>query len=1038
MRISPFKQALFSLTICAVLSVASLAQQAPADQALVVDRINDTRLLQLHGNTHPLARAEYDKGALDPAFPMERMMLALKRSPEREEALEAFMEGQLNPASADYHNWLTPEEFGALYGPSEYDIQAVTNWLQNHGFTVDQVTNGRTLILFSGNAGQVHRAFHTEMHRYMVNGEEHIANNVDPSIPEALSPVVAGIASLNNFFAKPLHRVVGNVKRDAQTGKWTLADSPSAAKPLLTVPGSSPTFEMVAPYDFATIYNVAPLWTAGTDGTGQTIAIAGRSDISASDVATFRSSFGLPAKAPTIIVNGADPGVPSTDDKVENTLDVEWSGAVAKGATIKFVTTKSTATSDGAYASALYIVDNNVAPVMSYSYGACELAFGTSGNAAYNSLWQQGASEGISEFVASGDQGSAACDGGGTPPDGANNGLAVSGSSTTPYNTAVGGTDFDWANLSTHYWNSTNASNDSSALSYIPEVPWNSSCASLAALQLYGFTAAGLDQEQSCQYMINNNFDIGMVTVAGGTGGKSACTTPTGTTPSTCAGGYTKPTWQTGTGVPADGKRDVPDVALFAADGLLNDSYVICDTDLGACTYTSTAAEAQGVGGTSVASPAMAGIMALIVQKMGGAKQGNVNPALYALAAKDNRTSCASSTVASGNACNFYDITTDNNAVPCIPGSLNCTVKHAGDTVAIIGGYNSGTGFDLTTGLGSVNAKNLVTNWALVAGAPAVSLTPTSMTFASTTVGSTSAAQIATLKNTGTATLTITSIGFTGTNPSSFIKSATTCGTTLASGLSCTISAEFKPTTTGTLKASLSVADNASGSPHTVSLTGTGAAPTPAFSITPISIAFPSSVQGAMSAAQVITVKNTGTVSATISSIALTGNNPTSFVQIGTCGATLAVGATCDIFAAFAPAATGALSAAVTLTDNATGSPQKVTLTGTGTAALTVKLSATSISFPTTTHGTVSAAQSIAVTNSGTATLNITSIALAGTNPTDFVQVNTCGPTLAPSASCVIYVAFKPAAAAAYNASIKITDNGTSSPQSIALSGTGK
>ncbi len=327
----------------------------------------------------------------------------------------------------------------------------------------------------------------------------------------------------------------------------------------------------------------------------------------------------------------------------------------------------------------------------------------------------------------------------------------------------------------------------------------------------------------------------------------------------------------------------------------------------------------------------------------------------------------------------------------------------------------------------------------VAATAPVVTLSPTSLTFASTTVGVTTAAQVVTVKNTGTAALTLTSETITGTNATSFIKSATTCGTSLAVGASCTVSVEFKPAAAGALTAALSVADNATGSPQSVKLSGTGvAAATPTITLTPTSIAFPATALGSTSDAQIVTVKNTSTVAVTISSITVGGTNATSFEEIGTCGTSLAAGASCSLYVAFAPTSAAALTGTISVADNATGSPQKVTLTGTGTALPSVKLSVTSIAFPTTTHGTTSAAVPVTLTNGGTSTLTLTSITLTGTNPTDFEELNTCGATLAPAANCVVYVAFKPAAAAAYSAKLTITDNGAASPQSVSLTGTGK
>ena len=550
----------------------------------------------------------------------------------------------------------------------------------------------------------------------------------------------------------------------------------------------------------------------------------------------------------------------------------------------------------------------------------------------------------------------------------------------------------------------------------------------------------------------------------------------------------------------------------------------------------------QENGGTSAASPMAAGIMALVLQKVGG-KQGLANPMFYSLAAKENYAACNSNTVAAGNACIFYDTTTGTNAMNCTKGDKDCVTSVTTDTVGILSGNSATAGYDLTTGLGSMNVTNLVNGWAAAVTAPAVTLTPTSLTFASTTVGSTTAAQVVTVKNSGTAALTLTSETLTGTNATSFLISANTCTTSLAAAATCTVSVEFKPTAAGALTASLSIADNATGSPQVVTLSGTGAAaaapavtltPTsltfasttvgvttaaqvvtvknsgtaaltltsetltgtnatsflisaktcttslaaaasctvsvefkpaaagaltaslsiadnatgspqvvtlsgtgaaaaaPAITLTPASIAFPATATAATSAAQVVTVKNTGTAAATISSIALGGTNATSFVQIGTCGTSLAAGASCSIYVAFKPASAAALSGTLSVTDNATGSPQTVTLTGTGTAAPALTLSATSLAFPTTTHATTSAAQTVTLTNGGTTTINLSSITLAGTSPADFVQLNTCGATLAPAATCQVFVAFKPAAVAAYTATLSIADNAASSPQSVA------
>lgn len=889
-----------------------------------IDRpIDNSVRVQLTGNTHPSARAEFDKGAVDSQFPMQRMTLLLTRSPEQEAALQAFMERQLDPKSPDFHHWLEPDEFGSIYGPSEADVAAVTNWLTNNGFTVDNVSKSRLFIDFSGTAGLVARAFHTEMHRYNVNGEPHIANNVDPSIPQALSPVVTGIFSLNDFFSKPLHHDLGSFRRDPKTGKWTPLDESLVTRPLYDVPSSS--FELVSPYDFAAIYNVLPLWNAGIDGTGQTIAIAGRSDINLADIAAFRSAFGLPPNVPTVIVNGADPGVPSAGDRGENSIDIEWSGAVAKGATIKFVTTKSTHTSDGASASAQYIIDHKTAPIMSFSYGNCELAYGKSGNTFYYNLWQQAAAQGITAFVASGDQAAAACDGGQLAAYSAHFGLAVSGAASTPYNVSVGGTDFNWPNLITPYWNSSNAANGSSATGYIPEVPWNSTCANDAVDQLIGATKYGWDEETTCQQLLKQDVDIKFVNVVGGTGGKSACTSPTSNTVASCAGGYAKPSWQAGVGVPADGKRDVPDLALFAANGALNTAYAFCDSQSTPCTYSIKAdAYAQAVGGTSVSSPAMAGIMALINQKAGSA-QGNANANFYALAAQDNRSACNTVSVGPGNTCNFYDITTSNIAVPCSPGTPNCTVHHSTDYIGILDGYSSTAGYDLATGLGSVNAYNLANHWDGMYASAALSVS--SLKFPNTLVGLSSASQSVTLKNTGSTILYYSSIAFSE-SPVAFTGTHN-CGTSLAPGASCTLTVTFKPPQSGSFTGTLIIADNAAGAPHKVALSGAGYVLAPAVTFNPTSLTFPSTPVGVSSASRTVTMYNTGTASLSITSIIL-AESPASFAGGSNCGTSLAIGASCSFYITFKPPRIGALTGALVIRDNAANSPQSVPLTGTG------------------------------------------------------------------------------------------------------------
>ena len=700
--------------------------------------------------------------------------------------------------------------------------------------------------------------------------------------------------------------------------------------------------------------------------------------------------------------------------------------------------------------SAQYIIDNETAPILSASYGECELQLGTAGNQGYNTMWQQGATEGISIFESAGDQGSAGCtSNGGTAPYADADGLQVNGMASSPYVTAVGGTDFTWSLIpggtAATYWNATNGAQLQTAKGILPEVPWNSTCANPLLLGVFTGEASS---EQVCNDAINSGGYYGLVSIQAGSGGVSQCTQPTGTTPGTCAGGYAKPSWQTGFGSSTT-HRELPDVSLFAAsswpDQINGSALLFCDSEYTAtCDYSSVnGIQAQEIGGTSASAPLWAGIMALIVQKT-GASQGLPNPLLYKLYANQVTagTACSSSTVSNGNSCVFYDVTQGTNAQVCYTGDPNCVTNTAGDQVGILSGYNAAAGYDDATGLGTVNVTNLVNSWAAATTGAAltVSVAPSTLTFASTTQGSTSAAQVVTVTNSSASAVTLTSEMLSGTNASSFLISANTCGGTLAAGASCAVSVEFMPAGTGTLTASLSVADNATGSPQAVALSGTGAAAALTVSVAPTTLTFASTTQGATSAAQVVTVTNSSASAVTLTSEMLGGTNASSFViSANTCGGTLAAGASCAVSVEFMPAGTGTLTASLSVADNATGSPQAVALSGTGAAAaLTVSVAPTTLTFASTTQGSTSAAQVVTVTNSSASAVTLTSEMLGGANASSFViSANTCGGTLAAGASCAVSVEFKPAGTGTLTASLSVADNATGSPQAVALSGTG-
>lgn len=677
------------------LAVAAFSQQA-ANRTRIVDRVDDTRLITLRGNTHPLARPQFDKGAAPDNLLMNRMLLLLSRSPEQQAALDKFVEELHTPESPNYRHWLTPTEFGQKFGPTDTDIQKVIGWLQQQGFSGTRLVAGKSVIEFSGSAAQVHTAFHTAIHKYVVNGKEHWANSQDPKIPEALAPVVTGVVSLNNFPRKPLSHKVGVFSRDRE----------GTIKPEATVTNGSGSYYGVGPADFATIYNTSPLLQAGNNGAGQTIAIVGRSNVHLQDITDFRNFFGLGAGNTSVVIDGPDPGIVEGDES-ESVLDLEWANAVAPGASIVLVSAQSTETTSGIDLAALHIIENDMAGVMSVSYGICEAHLGTAGNLFIQSLWEQAAAQGITVVVATGDTGSAGCDNQNLE-DIAQSGLGINGAAATAFNVAVGGTDFDDAGTQSSYWNTTNdPTTAGSARSYIPETSWNQSCAASA-------TAGNLNV---CPAMPATGPPPPSLNLLAGSGGPSTCSVSIASGGTmVCQNGRPKPNWQAGVGVPSDGVRDIPDVSLFAAAGSNSKSfYIVCQADalptgFPSCQRSSTGSVYfLGDGGTSAAAPSFAGIVALAEQKT-GARLGNLNYLLYSLAAGSG-ASCASSG-SPGLSCIFNDVIKGNNSVPCQAGSANCSQGSGTGTGVIVDAsqtpvYAAASGYDLTTGLGSVNAANL-------------------------------------------------------------------------------------------------------------------------------------------------------------------------------------------------------------------------------------------------------------------------------------------------------------------------------------------
>ncbi len=512
----------------------------------------DAQMVRLAGNVPPMARAEFDAGAVSANLRLERMVLVLTPSAQQQADLDALVASQQDSSSPQYHEWLTPAEFGARFGVSDAQLSQVSAWLTAHGFSIDEVPAGRRVVEFSGTAGQVSDAFRTAIHYYRVNGAMHLANAQDPQIPAELAGVVAGVLTLNDF------------RRVSQIA----SARPMAAQPEYSAGATHYLF----PADFATIYDLNPLFSAGTNGSGTAIAIAGRSNIELSDVASFRSLADLAANAPSVILDGADPGLVSGDQS-ESTLDVEWAGSVAPAAEINLVVAASTSTTDGIDLASAYIVNHAVAPVMSVSYATCEQEMSAAELAFYNSLWEQAASQGMSVFVAAGDAGAAGCQ---TADATMGSGAAVNGLCTSPYATCVGGTEFNEGANAAVYWSAANSAAQGSALSYISEEVWNESALNGGT----GLYASG--------------------------GGASAI--------------YKQPAWQQGINGTdaAAGMRAVPDLSFSAAD---HDGYLVIENG-----------ERSILSGTSFSAPAFAGVIALVNQKEGGNGEGNVNARLYALA----------------------------------------------------------------------------------------------------------------------------------------------------------------------------------------------------------------------------------------------------------------------------------------------------------------------------------------------------------------------------------------------------------------------
>ena len=703
-------------------AVEAAVPAVPAAASLITAPLDPAHGQSLDYDAPVAMHVVSDAGALATGTALQHLQLVLNRPAERQAALDALVKQQLDPASPNFHKWVEPAEFGAAFGPSQADVQQVAGWLRAEGFAVGQISPNMMSIDFSGTAGQVAHTFRTELHDVInVAGEHHMANASAPVIPAALSGVVHGV-TLSNFFPKPALKPVGAVRRSGATGQWSVTQP----APGFTVPDGAKTYFAVTPSDFATIYNVNTARNGSPNifnpntgashykltGKGVTLIVAEQTDINPADWNTFRSGFGLSGFTGTLqsVHPGgcADPGF--TGDEGEAALDAEWSSAVAPDATIIEASCAGTDTTFGVMTTLQGLV--NVGPrgsVITVSYGGCEIGNGLSFLSMWTQLVEQAASEGISVFVSTGDSAAAGCDSPSAKE--ATGGLAVNGLASNPYVTAIGGTDFsdtvDGKNST--YWTTGNTASDGSAKSYIPEIPWDDSCASSVVWTAAGATGAIPYCNLPKQSLLN---------LVGGSGGKSLY--------------YTKPDWQsTGVlGVPNDHVRGLPDASLFASNGIWNHFYVFCmsDTNEGgtACDFTNVNdVLGNAAGGTSFSAPIFGGIEALVVQYKGG-NVGLAAPRLYQLAQLQFSnptllTTCKSNEGAAISvACVFNEITRGDNALPCQAGSPNCFTNAA--STAGIGvlsttagkltpAYSESLGWNFVTGLGSVNVTNLLINY---------------------------------------------------------------------------------------------------------------------------------------------------------------------------------------------------------------------------------------------------------------------------------------------------------------------------------------
>lgn len=677
----------YGMFVVCAMAAGVLSAQSPRPR--ITSEVTSSEMAQLPGSLHPLARAENDAGRMPGAMRLNGMSIYFNRSAAQQADLNALLAAQQDPSSPQYHQWLTPDQFGARFGMAQSDIDAVQTWLQQQGFSVDSVARSHTMIRFSGSVAQVESAFNTQMHYYNAAGVRHFAPSTALSVPAAIAPAVSGIRNLNDFRPHPQH-----------------VTAQSRPRPAFTSSQSGNVY--FAPGDIVTAYDIKPLYSSSFNGSGQTIAVMGQSAVNVSDLEAFQSAAGLTTKDPTMVIipGSGDSTVVSGGDEGESDLDLEWSNAMAPGADIFFVYAGND-TNFSVFDSVAYAVDEKIGNIISLSYDTCEPNLTSSDYTSLDAVFQQAATQGQSVFAASGDQGSTACfvenpPQSGDPTLAVQQGLAVNYPASSAYVTAVGGTEITaadgidpttgtkGASYST-YWEAQGSSDIiSSLLKYIPEVAWNDDPLSqgVSAANGGGLSASG-----------------------GGPSGENA----TFSVP--------RPSWQKGVaGIPSGSTRLVPDVSLYSSSAL--PGYLICTSDTalwGSSTQQascnsgfrdSSTGDLTVAGGTSFATPIFAGMVAILNQAKGYTTgQGLINPSLYSIAGGSSYSSA------------FHDVTSGNNY--CTAGSPYCASN--GTTL----GFAAGTGYDEVTGLGSVDLNNLATAWPAATGTAATLIASTTTVSAS-------------------------------------------------------------------------------------------------------------------------------------------------------------------------------------------------------------------------------------------------------------------------------------------------------------------